>query len=76
MVPQRAVRRQRLLRPTDDPGFARSLETLLTTRRDTAVPTAEQLDQDARVTPADIASAVRLWNLSQRRAGTGLEGAL
>lgn len=70
------MRRQRLLRQTDDPGFARALDALLTTRRDTAVPTAEQLDQQARITPADISSAIRLWNLAQRRAGTGLEGAL
>ena len=66
----------RLARLTDDPGFARVLDRLVTEHRDTTVPTPQELTHAAEIRPADIRTAVRLWNTAQRQAGTGLAGVL
>ena len=54
------AQRIRLARSTDDPGYARILGQLLTEQRNTPLPTHEQLEQLARITPADITTALRL----------------
>jgi hypothetical protein len=69
-------RRPRILKPTDDPGYARILERLLADQRETTLPDAATLDASAIVTDADVDAATALWDAAQRRAGTGLAGLL
>lgn len=70
----RQPRRPKLARMTDDPGYARVLERLVTEQRDTVLPTDADLDALARVESADVLTAEARWDQAQRAAGTGLEG--
>lgn len=62
------LRRTRLARLTDDPGFARAFSRLLTDQR-TALPPAAFLDQFSVVSSADARRAARLWTEAVRQAG-------
>jgi hypothetical protein len=54
----------------------RAVRQMVRAEQARVLPTDRQLDDLARVRPADVDRAESFWDEAQRRAGTGLDGLL